>query len=164
MEVEDNRVVSAITNGEFNELAGSYLTDETEEKTIVVISSAVPDSGLNVREGPSTNYTSFDKVNANEEYDYLDEQNGWYQIEIEETTGWVSHLYSSTTTVEVESIKEEGEPVEDTSIEQIEREVDFGIHFSIIDDKFALTGSMEAMEEIIDRLEDDDFNGGNNNN
>lgn len=49
---------------------------------------------LNVREGPGTNYSKIGQAPAGQEYDLIDEQDDWYQIQFDErTTGWVYSIY-----------------------------------------------------------------------
>jgi len=55
-----------------------------------------PTGFLRVRETPSTSANEVGRVNPGEEYELLDEQNGWYQIKLKDgkTTGWVSGQYA----------------------------------------------------------------------
>lgn len=64
------------------------------EKPYVRIKST-PTGWLRVRLGPSTSATEAAKVNPDETYPYLnEEENGWYKIEYEEgEEGWVSGVY-----------------------------------------------------------------------
>lgn len=69
-------------------------TDIDQDEAYVVIES--PEAGwVRVREKPSTSSEEITKVNDGEEYRYLDEQSGWYQIEYEDgETGWISGKYA----------------------------------------------------------------------
>ncbi|OGH10879.1 MAG: hypothetical protein A3B38_04045 [Candidatus Levybacteria bacterium RIFCSPLOWO2_01_FULL_36_13] len=65
----------------------------TGEKIVI---QNTPTGFLRVRESPSTAGAEVGRVNPGEEYDLLDEQNGWYQIKLKDgkTTGWVSGQYA----------------------------------------------------------------------
>ena len=68
-------------------------TDVDQDEAYVVIESSV--GWVRVREKPSTSSEEITKVNDGEEYRYLDEQSGWYQIEYEDgETGWISGKYA----------------------------------------------------------------------
>lgn len=50
---------------------------------------------LRVRSQPTTASTEIDRVDHDEEFELLDERNGWYQIKIDSrTTGWISAQYA----------------------------------------------------------------------
>jgi len=55
--------------------------------------ATVTAAALNVRQGPSTNYSIETQVHNNETYEVLDQSNGWYQLDINGTEGWVSGNY-----------------------------------------------------------------------
>lgn len=60
-----------------------------------VVIQNTPTGFLRVREKPSTAGVEVGRVNPGEEYDLLDEQNGWYQIKLKDgKTGWVSGQYT----------------------------------------------------------------------
>ncbi len=50
-------------------------------------------SNLNVRSGAGTSYDAIGKAYANEEYMYYGTSNGWYNIDFNGTSGWVSGDY-----------------------------------------------------------------------
>lgn len=54
-------------------------------------------STLNVRKGPSTNYSKIGTVSNNEVYEVISEQYGWYKINLGNTSGWISGNYVSVT-------------------------------------------------------------------
>ncbi|NBI08146.1 SH3 domain-containing protein [Senegalia massiliensis] len=58
---------------------------------------------LNVRTGPSTNYTRIFQVYEGRKYKPLDEKNGWYKIDTGKLTGWIHGGY-------VKKIEGETEP------------------------------------------------------
>jgi len=151
--VEDNEVARAVTNGEFNELTGNYTRTETETKEIVII--RVGETGLNVRERPSTESYDFERVDDGEEYDLLDREGDWYKIALEDDEGWIYSAYADVEEVEVEvEREEEGEGIEEVEVEIFEEEIDFGVYYAVVDQKFILTTSMEAIEEVISRIEE----------
>jgi type IV pilus assembly protein PilM len=50
---------------------------------------------LNVREGPGTNYKKVGQATSGSEYDVLAEQDGWYQIKVDDkVSGWVYSIYA----------------------------------------------------------------------
>lgn len=60
-----------------------------------VVIQNTPTGFLRVREKPSTTGAEVGRVNPGEEYDLLDEQNGWYQIKLKDgKTGWISGQYA----------------------------------------------------------------------
>ena len=68
--------------------------EKVEEKPKVVISDTST-GGLNVREGPGTNYPKIDLVYPGETYPQLDEFEGWYKIELGDSQeGWVYSQYA----------------------------------------------------------------------
>ncbi len=56
-----------------------------EAKTLEITGDA-----LNVRSGPGRTYTVVDMVKQHEKFEILQEQEGWYQISVEGTVGWIS--------------------------------------------------------------------------
>ena len=46
--------------------------------------------GLNVRSGPGRTYPVVELVRKTEQFEILNEKNGWYRINVEGTIGWVS--------------------------------------------------------------------------
>ncbi len=161
----NNEVLSAVTNNEFNEMEGTYLDQpdpeiEIETETFAIVSNRVGDFGLNVREGPSTEYLDVDGLDGGERRLVLETQGNWHRVEMEDgddvETGWIHAAYvmleEEETEIEIEPEESVGASVEDAQIEPIGDGVDFGIYYTIIDDRFVLTTSMEAIEAIIDRI------------
>lgn len=67
--------------------------------TIVRIKNT-PTGFLRVREGPSTSEKEIAKVNPEEEFKYLDEDAGWFKIQLKDGEfGWVSSTYSEKITL-----------------------------------------------------------------
>ncbi len=56
-----------------------------DAKTLVIA-----DDNLNLRSGPGRTYDILDVLRKNERYEILDEQEGWYRINVEGMPGWVS--------------------------------------------------------------------------
>lgn len=54
-----------------------------------------PTGWLRVRESPSIDASESGRVNPGESFDLLDEQSGWYKINVDGKDGWVSAQYSS---------------------------------------------------------------------
>lgn len=60
-----------------------------------VVIQDTPTGFLRVRENPSTAGSEIGRVNPGEEYELLEEQNGWYKIKLSDgKTGWVSGQYA----------------------------------------------------------------------
>lgn len=60
-----------------------------------VVIQNTPTGFLRVRDKSSTSGAEVGRVNPGEEYDLLDEQNGWYQIKLKDgKTGWISGQYA----------------------------------------------------------------------
>ncbi len=55
--------------------------------------ATVNTSTLNVRSKPSTSGTRITSIKNGEKYKVIDEENGWYKLEINGTTGWASGSY-----------------------------------------------------------------------
>lgn len=53
-------------------------------------SLTITSSHLNVRSGPGRTYDVVEVVNKNEKFELLQEKDGWYQISVEGTVGWIS--------------------------------------------------------------------------
>lgn len=54
-----------------------------------------PTGWLRVREKPTVNSAEITKINPGETYKLLDEQSGWYKIQLDdEQTGWISGTYA----------------------------------------------------------------------
>jgi len=70
------------------ETAEEEVQEEIVEKDIGVVKDT-PTGYLNVREGPDTNYDLVTKVNPGSEYVILNEDDSWYEIEINEVFNWV---------------------------------------------------------------------------
>lgn len=66
--------------------------EETESTTIEILDTEV--GYLNVREEASVNGDIVTTVNPGEQYEYTDEENGWYYITLDDgSVGWVSGDY-----------------------------------------------------------------------
>lgn len=52
-----------------------------------------PNGFLRVRSGAGTSFGEVARVKTGETYDIIEEQNGWYQIEADGKTGWVTSQY-----------------------------------------------------------------------
>lgn len=72
-------------------------SDETQEEKTSTNRVRVLETGtgwLRVRQEPTTNSTEVGKVEPGEEYVFIEETDGWYQIELEDNIkGWVSGDY-----------------------------------------------------------------------
>lgn len=66
--------------------------EQKETKEIRILST--PNGFLRVRSGPSTANPEVTRVKTGDTFTVLDEQNGWYQIEIDGEEGWVSGDYA----------------------------------------------------------------------
>jgi type IV pilus assembly protein PilM len=82
------------------EVIESEIIEEEEEAELVVpekkiqIQVLLEIPVLNVRQGPGTNYAIIDKIRGGETYNLLQDQDQWYEIELEPgQTGWVSADY-----------------------------------------------------------------------
>src|SRR5699024_3364529 len=68
-----------------NHLPGNNSAIEEALSKVKIITSV-----LNVRTGPGVQYPLIDTVSQGESYTIVDEQNGWYEITLNNTTGWIS--------------------------------------------------------------------------
>lgn len=87
---------STTVNATSNEPFDVLLLEENQipEKKMVKIKDT-PTGWLNMRDGPGISYAQIKRVNPGEMYELLDEQFGWYQIQLDEkTTGWITSLYA----------------------------------------------------------------------
>ncbi len=72
-------------------------TGESEKKELVTIQDTEV-GWLNIRSGPGTNYSKIGRAYPGENYPLLQEQDGWYKIEVDkETQGWVFSDYAVKT-------------------------------------------------------------------
>ncbi len=70
------------------------IEDDQEKVTI----SDTPTGFLRVRSGASLSSSEITQVKPGETYTLLEEQTGWYQIQVDEnTTGWISSRYATKT-------------------------------------------------------------------
>lgn len=70
-------------------------TPATETVTIL----ATPVGFLRVRSGPGVNFSEVAQVKPNETFKFLNEQNGWYQIQIDGSRqGWVTQDFANKST------------------------------------------------------------------
>jgi type IV pilus assembly protein PilM len=75
------------------EIATSSQEIEPELKKILKIKDT-PTNWLNVREGAGLKYPIIQKVDSGEEFEYVEENNSWYKIILDdELSGWVSGEY-----------------------------------------------------------------------
>jgi len=145
--VVDNTVTEAINNEEFDELNQQYI-DFSAAGALLLIEEEAGEEGLNVREGPSVEFPSIARAESGGEFPVLGEEGNWYQIEIEGEEGWVSKSFSSLQT------ETEIEEVEDRELAMQEEDEDFGLFYSLVEDRLIFTTSMEAITEIISRIEE----------
>lgn len=72
-------------------------TPTKNPETVTILSTPV--GFLRVRSGPGVNFSEVTTVNPGDTFQFLNEQNGWYQIQIDENRqGWVSVDYANRTT------------------------------------------------------------------
>lgn len=65
---------------------------QTEERVTIL---TTPVGFLRVRSGPGVNFSEVTTVNPGDTFQFLNEQSGWYQIQIDESRqGWVSEDYA----------------------------------------------------------------------
>lgn len=76
------------------EASPSAIPIPTTATTSTAIILKTPNGFLRVRSGPSTSFGEITRVKTGETFTIIDEQTGWYQIQIPEIgTGWVSSQY-----------------------------------------------------------------------
>lgn len=69
---------------------------QTEERVTIL---STPVGFLRVRSGPGVNFSEVTTVSPGDTFPFLNEQNGWYQIQIDESRqGWVSEDYAEKST------------------------------------------------------------------
>jgi len=74
------------------EEAKSTPSNDLEKPYVKILST---DTGwLRVRSGPGISFEEIAKVKPEETYPYLEEENGWYKIEVENEEGWISGTYA----------------------------------------------------------------------
>lgn len=74
-------------------------TPTKSPETVTILSTPV--GFLRVRSGPGVNFPEVTQVNPGDTFPFLNEQNGWYQIQVDETRqGWVSKDYANRTTTQ----------------------------------------------------------------
>ncbi len=62
---------------------------------VTILQTPTTDNHLNVRESPSLSGKIIDQVFTGEIFDFIDEQNGWFEIKlVNGKTGWVSAQYA----------------------------------------------------------------------
>lgn len=63
------------------------------QSTVTILDT--PNGFLRVRSGAGTTFSEVGRVKPKETYDFLEEKNGWYQIQLDDkTTGWISSTYA----------------------------------------------------------------------
>lgn len=68
-------------------------TPTPDSQTVTILSTPV--GFLRVRSGPGVNFSEVSQAKPGETYPYLNSQNGWYQIQLDEgKQGWVSEDYA----------------------------------------------------------------------
>jgi len=88
--------------------------EETVEEVVKILIKDTPTGWLRVRDKASTAGSEVGRVEPGDEYELLDEDNGWYKIEYEQgEEGWISAQYANKTLnsfgeEEVEAEVEEG--------------------------------------------------------
>lgn len=71
-------------------------TDSAKVKKKKVVIEDTPTGFLRVREEPSISASESARVNPGEKYDYVEEQEGWYKIQLDkDTQGWVYSQYAT---------------------------------------------------------------------
>lgn len=92
---EADEVSTASDSAEPSEESGSG-SSETTGTTGEVEIKETPTGWLRVRKGPSTATAEVTKVNPGEKYPLLDEESGWYKIQLEdEQEGWIASQYAT---------------------------------------------------------------------
>lgn len=74
--------------------SNSEATSSAPLKKSMVVVKDTPTGWLRVRESPSLGASESARINIGESYVLLDEQDGWYKIQIKDKTGWVSSVYT----------------------------------------------------------------------
>lgn len=102
--VENHRLIVTAILGTQGDTADEEETEEQKDEateptptpdieTITILST--PTSFLRVREGPGISFSEVDQIDPGETFEFLDEDNGWYEIKVNsDTTGWVSSRYA----------------------------------------------------------------------
>jgi len=74
--------------------ASKSATTTDSGKTIIIVKDT-PTGWLNVREDANLDASISAKINPGEKYEMVEEQEGWYKIQLDKsTTGWISSSYS----------------------------------------------------------------------
>ncbi|MFD1850178.1 N-acetylmuramoyl-L-alanine amidase [Oceanobacillus bengalensis] len=73
---------------------------------------------LNIRSGPGTEYATVGQANAEETYPFIQQEQDWVEVELEEGTGWINveFLTVNNDTVEVNEPDENNQEIQTTSI------------------------------------------------
>ena len=70
-------------------------TDSAKTTKTKITIKDTPTGWLRVREEPTLNASESGRVNPGETFELLDEQDGWYKINLDGKEGWVSSQYST---------------------------------------------------------------------
>ena len=70
-------------------------TDSAKTTKTKITIKNTPTGWLRVREEPTLNASESGRVNPGETFELLDEQDGWYKINLDGKEGWVSSQYST---------------------------------------------------------------------
>lgn len=74
----------------------SVSASPTQTAKITVTILATPNGFLRVRSGAGTSFGEVTRVEPGQTFDVINEQSGWYQIQIDEnTTGWISSQFAA---------------------------------------------------------------------
>lgn len=88
-----------VSNGNTNNVVNTGSSSSDNETSSVIKTGYVnSQSGLKVRKGPSTSYDSLGTLGYKETVNILSAENGWYKIQYNDTTGYVSSAYVTITT------------------------------------------------------------------
>lgn len=77
---------------EGGQTTGTTETNAPEKPYVIILDT--PTGWLRVRSEPSTTASEAGKVNPKEKYHLLEEQSGWYKIQLKDVTGWISGRYA----------------------------------------------------------------------
>ncbi len=92
------RLVAEVELIKQEETLTEELTPTPSQSAMVVpqvVIKETPTGWLRVRSGPGTSYEELGRVEPGEEFNFLEEDSGWYKIEYEEgEEGWVSEDYA----------------------------------------------------------------------
>ena len=67
--------------------------DEVDPAVTETVTMVVTGGTINVRTGPGTNYDKITQVVSGKQVEVIGEENGWYQVTFDSTTGWLLGEY-----------------------------------------------------------------------